>query len=95
MRNIDSKPWSFRWIMQRLGSAILLIGAVTAAAVALTTLIIAVEELLSLIVLQRTINTYTNVYGNAFQTVLWHYLIVFIIVAFWAALDTFVPESKD
>lgn len=95
MRNIDSKPWSFRWIMQRLGSAVLLIGAVTAAAVALTTLIIAVEELISLIVLQRTINTYTNVYGNAFQTFLWHYLIVFIIVAFWAALDTFVPEYKD
>lgn len=95
MRNIDSKPWSFRWIMQHLGSAILLIGAVTAAAVALTTLIIGVEELISLILLQRPINTYTNVYGNAFQTVLWHFLIVFVVVAFWAGLDTFTPEPQD
>lgn len=95
MHNIESKPWSFRWIMQRIGSAILLIGAVTAAAVALTTLIIGVEELISLVILQRPINTYTNTYGNAFQTVLWHYLIVFVVVAFWAALDTFIPEPQD
>lgn len=95
MHNIESKPWSFRWIMQRIGSAILLIGAVTAAEVALTTLIIGVEELISLVILQRPINTYTNTYGNAFQTVLWHYLIVFVVVAFWAALDTFIPEPQD
>lgn len=94
MHNIDSKPWSFRWIMEHLGSAILLIGAVTAAAVVLTTLIIGVEELISLIVLQRPINTYNNTYGNALQTVLWHYLIVFAVVAFWAALDTFTPEPQ-
>ncbi|MCW0953787.1 hypothetical protein OIT44_06960 [Weissella ceti] len=95
MQNIDSKPWSFRWLMEHLGSAVLLIGAVTAAAVALTTLIIGVEELISLIVVQRPINTYTNAYGNALQTVLWHFLIVFVVVAFWAALDTFTAEPTE
>jgi len=95
MHNIDSKPWSFRWLLQHIGSFFLLIGAVTAAAVVLTTLIIAVEEVISLIAVQRPINTYTNVYGNAAQTIVWHFLIVFIVVTFWAALDTFVPETPD
>ena len=57
----------------------------------LTALIIGIEELIALVVVQRPINTYTNVYGNALQTVLWHFLIVFSLVSFWSAVDTFIP----
>jgi len=47
-----------------------------------------------LITMQHLINTYTNIYGNAWATVFWHFIVVFSLVAFWSALDTFVPEPK-
>ena len=91
MNHTVAKSWSIKWIAQYIASFILLTGAVLAAAIALTALIIGVEELIALIVVQRPINTYTNIYGNALQTVLWHFLIVFSLVSFWSALDTFIP----
>lgn len=91
MNHTVAKSWSIKWIAQHIASFILLTGAVLAAAIALTALIIGVEELTALIVVQRPINTYTNIYGNALQTVLWHFLIVFSLVSFWSALDTFIP----
>lgn len=91
MNHTVAKSWSIKWIAQHIASFILLTGAVLAASIALTALIIGVEELIALIVVQRPINTYTNTYGNALQTVLWHFLIVFSLVSFWSALDTFIP----
>ena len=91
MNHTVAKSWSIKWIAQHIASFILLTGAVLAAAIALTALIIGVEELIALIVVQRPINTYTNIYGNALQTVLWHFLIVFSLVSFWSTLDTFIP----
>lgn len=91
MNHTVAKSWSIKWIAQHIASFILLTGAVLAAAISLTALIIGVEELIALIVVQRPINTYTNIYGNALQTVLWHFLIVFSLVSFWSALDTFIP----
>lgn len=91
MNHTFAKSWSIKWIAQHIASFILLTGAVLAASIALTALIIGVEELIALIVVQRPINTYTNTYGNALQTVLWHFLIVFSLVSFWSALDTFIP----
>ena len=91
MHHPVAKPWSIKWIAHHIASFILLTGAVLAAAIALTALIIGIEELIALVVVQRPINTYTNVYGNALQTVLWHFLIVFSLVSFWSAVDTFIP----
>ena len=91
MHHPVAKPWSIKWIAQHIASFILLTGAVLAAAIALTAFIIGIEELIALVVVQRPINTYTNVYGNALQTVLWHFLIVFSLVSFWSAVDTFIP----
>lgn len=91
MHHPVAKPWSIKWIARHIASFILLTGAVLAAAIALTALIIGIEELIALVVVQRPINTYTNVYGNALQTVLWHFLIVFSLVSFWSAVDTFIP----
>jgi hypothetical protein len=91
MNHTVAKSWSIKWIAQHIASFILLTAAVLAAAIALTALIIGIEELIALVVVQRPINTYTNVYGNALQTVLWHFLIVFSLVSFWSAVDTFIP----
>jgi hypothetical protein len=94
VKHTTTKPWAMKWLAQHIASGILLAGAVLAAAAALTTLIIAVEELIVLVVSHRWINTYTNIYGNAVQAVAWHFLIVFFLVAFWSALDTFTPDLK-
>lgn len=94
MRNTTAKPWTIKWVLQHLASGVLLAGAVLAAAVALTSLIIAIEQLVALIFVHHTINTYTNVYGNAYQTIFWHFLIIFFLVAFWSALDTFTPDLR-
>lgn len=94
MKNVDSKPWSFSWILEHIASAILLIGTVLAAATALTALIIGVEQLAAYAVTQHFINTYTNVYNNAFQTILWHFISIFVVVAFWSLLDTFTDEPE-
>ncbi|CAM4255412.1 hypothetical protein [Weissella hellenica] len=95
MNHKAAKAWSLRWIAQHLASLILLIGAVLAAAIALTALVIGVEEIIALIFAQRFINTYTNVYGNAWLTIFWHFTIVFSLVTFWSAVDTFIPENKE
>lgn len=94
MNHKTAKAWSLRWIAQHLASFILLIGAVLAAAV-LTVLVIAVEEVIALVFAQRLINTYTNVYGNAWTTIAWHFVIVFSLVTFWSAVDTFIPEPTE
>lgn len=95
MHHQPAKPWSITWIAQHIASGFLLAGAVLAAAVALTILIIVLEEVIALIAVHRPINTYTNVYGNAILTVIWHFIIVFSLVAYWSALDTFVDQEKD
>lgn len=94
MNHKAAKAWSITWIAQHVASFILLAGAVLAAAIALTALIIAVEEIVALITMQHLINTYTNIYGNAWPTALWHFIVFFSLVAFWSSLDTFVPEPK-
>ncbi|GEA94875.1 conserved hypothetical protein [Weissella viridescens] len=95
MKLVDSKPWSIAWILEHIASAILLVGTVLAAASALTALIIGIEELLAIIFTHHFINTYTNVYNNALQTVFWHFVIIFVVVAFWSLLDTFTAEPRD
>lgn len=95
MNHKAAKAWSLRWIAQHLASLVLLIGAVLAAAAALTMMVIAVEEVIALVFAQRFINTYTNVYGNAWTTIAWHFVIVFSLVTFWSAVDTFIPESTE
>jgi len=95
MNHKAAKAWSLRWIAQHLASFVLLIGAVLAAAIALTALVIGVEEVITLIFAQRLINTYTNIYGNAWSTIFWHFTIVFSLVTFWSAVDTFIPEKNN
>ena len=95
MQNIKTKPWTWRWLSQHLASFLLLLVVIVVATATLTALIISVEEALVLLVAHRPINTYANAYGNAFQTVLWHFLLVFTVVAYWALLDTFTPEPKN
>ena len=99
MNHRAAKSWSVAWLAQHLASFILLAGAILAAAIALTALIIGVEEIVALITMHKFINTYTNVYGNAWATVFWHFLVVFFLVAYWSAVDTFikkpVPTNQD
>ncbi|MFL1695842.1 hypothetical protein ACJQWY_03390 [Weissella kandleri] len=77
--------------LENIASILLMIVMVFFAALALTALIIFVEEVITFIVKGRLINTYTNVYGNAVGVVGWHFLIVFFIVAYWSLLDVFHP----
>ncbi|WP_057755667.1 hypothetical protein [Weissella kandleri] len=77
--------------LENIASILLMIVMVFFAALALTALIIFVEEVIIFIVKGRLINTYTNVYGNAVGVVGWHFLIVFFIVAYWSLLDVFHP----
>lgn len=96
MHHRRARPWSFRWFLEHIASGILLLAVVLAATVALTALIITIEELVVLVIRRRLINTYTNIYGNAWTTILWHFLIIFIAVGFWSAIDTFIPApTKD
>lgn len=94
MHHKPARPWSIKWILQHILSAIFLFGAVCAAALALTALIIGIEELVVVIMTHHFINTYTNIYGNALQTVIWHFLIIFVFIGFWSALDTLMPAHK-
>lgn len=95
MQHRRARPWSFRWILEHIASGFLLLSVIFVASIALTALIIAVEEVVILVIQKRPINTYSNIYGNALTTIFWHFLIIFISVGFWSALDTFIPLHTE
>jgi hypothetical protein len=65
------------------------------AGIALTALIVFVEEVVVFIWKGRLINSYTNTYGNAVYVLFWHWLLIFLFISYWAALDVFLPKNKD
>lgn len=75
-------------------SGLLMFGAVAVASISLTALIMAVEEITVFIWKHRWINTYQNNYGNAWAVVFWHISLIFLSIAYWAALDVFIPKNK-
>lgn len=76
-------------------SGLLMLGAVAVASISLTALIMAVEEVTVLIWKHRWINTYQNIHGNAWAVIFWHIILIFLSIAYWAALDIFIPKNKE
>ncbi len=90
MKHVKSLPWSFKWIIEHITSGFLLIFVILISTGMVTFLIISIEELVVFIIKHRLINTYSNVYNNSLETVLWHFCIVLTIIGFWSAIDTFL-----
>ncbi|MCM0582680.1 hypothetical protein H9L19_04575 [Weissella diestrammenae] len=80
-----------RLVFENIASVVLMIITVFFAASALTALIISIEQVTVFVMKGRWINTYTNVYGNAWGVVLWHFLMIFLIISYWSLLEVFHP----